>query len=317
MSAPDIDDDDNESASSLLADAIAEGGSEDRAVDTNDVAALAADLAAAKADIKARNEAGAVQAREVQQARTALQTEQERRLTATEQAITNGAAAAQAEVDRLTAEAATAQSEGRWSDAATLTRKAAVQEMKLQGFEDNRAQLAGERERLKTQQTADPLARLSPRTRQWVEAHPRFTTDQLYFNWANMGHQEAVARKLQPDTDEYFAYVERRIAENEASMNGTPTQARQTPGEIAAAADPAPARQQNAATTAAPVTRRTQAPANGSRPGAVRLTPEQRDAANRLFADLYSTEKERLEHYVAQQQRVDQLKAEGRFAGVG
>lgn len=312
MSAPGnvIEDEGNDSAAAMLADAV-DTETTDRPVASEDVAALAAELAAARRDRDAERTQRLAAAEQVGRTQTALQTAQEQRYQAVEDAITNGIVAAQSEMDRLTTEAATAFSEGRYNDAATATRQAGVQEMRLEGFKSNKSQLAAERDRIKNA-PADPEASLSAATRAWIDQHPRFRTDRVYQNWAMTAHGEATERMgLMPDTPAYFKYVDNRIGQQEAAMNltdepVTERRSTQTPAEIANVREP------NAATVAAPVTRRA-APAaggNGGRGTSVTLSAEQRDAANRMFADAFPTEKERLQHYVNMQQK---LKESGRI----
>lgn len=318
MSAPGnvIEDEDNESAASLLADAIETTETEDHEVSTDDVAKLAAELAAAKADRKAALEASVTTSKAHDETRNSLQVEREGRLKAVEDAITNGMVAAQSEVERLTDMAAKASEEGRFADAAKFTRQAAVHELKLEGFEANKAQLAVDRERIKNQ-PVDPEASLSAATKAWINEHPQFRTDAVYRGWATAAHDEAVQRLgLIPDTPAYFAHVNKRLAQNEGGFE--PATQTQTPAERAAAAvvaEPVAARQPNAATVAAPATRRAAPAGNGGKaPGTITLTADQRDAANRMFADNFPTEKERLQHYANMQQR---LKESGRLSTQG
>lgn len=310
-----IEDDENESAASLLADAIETTETEDREVNTDDVAKLAAELAAAKADRKAALEANVSTSKAHGETLNALHVERERHFKAAEDAITNGMVAAQSEVERLTDLAAKASEEGRFADAAKFTRQAAVHEFKLEGFEANKGQLAADRERIKNQ-PVDPEATLSPATRAWINEHPQFRTDSVYRGWATAAHDEAVQRLgLTPDTPAYFAHVNKRLAQSEGGFEPVTTQT-QTPAERAAVVvDPPVTRQPNAATVAAPATRRA-APANNGnqRPGTITLTADQRDAANRMFADNFPTEKERLQHYANMQQR---LKESGRLSTQG
>lgn len=53
---------------------------------------------------------------------------------------------------------------------------------------------------------------ISPAAKQWIDAHPRFNTDQEYHHEAIAAHGRWVAQGKQVDTPEYFAFVENRLA---------------------------------------------------------------------------------------------------------
>lgn len=306
MSAPgNVIDDDNESAASLLKEAV----TDDREVSTDDVQKLAEELRAAKADIKAERESRLTHQKTAQEASTSLVSERERRLQAADEAVTNGIAATQADVDRFTAEAARAMEEGRYQDAAKFNRQAATAEMKLEGFEANKRQLASERERI-VAAPVDPKANLSPQTRAWIDAHPRFETDAVYQGWAVTADAEAKKKGLVPDSTEYFAYVDKRIQQNERAMSdeAEPVINTQTPAEREAAEIVEAPTRSNGASIAASPSRRA-VPGNGGKTKSITLSADERDTANRLFADRFPTEKERLEHYVAMRQRKSEQNA--------
>lgn len=283
-----------DSAAGLLADAIEEApDTGDAPVNTNDAAELARELAAAKAERKALLEGRASLTQELTQARSQATSELEGRFRAEEDAVHNGITAAKSEAERLTAEAARAFEEGRWSDGAALSRDAAAAQVKVDGYEQRKRMIAEAREKVKNAPQQQESA-VSQRTQQWIDAHPRFTTDELYNGWAIAAHREALRKNIAPDSDQYFDYVNKRLEDFDNEMNGV-TKTAPTPA-------PTPAPRSNAATVAAPATRR--AP-NGSnapqRPGTIRLTAEQRDAANSMFADHpdCKTEEDRLKKYYA------------------
>jgi hypothetical protein len=127
---------------------------------------------------------------------------------------------------------------------------------------------------------------LSPRSAAWVRRNPQYATDQRLFNKMIAAHNLAVADGLQPDSDDYFGYVEDTLkvrnqpstvdTDNPFSSAATPTQRRSSP-------------------PAAPVSR--SGNGTGTRPNVVRLTAEQRDIA----ASLGMTEKEYALNMVALQ----------------
>lgn len=113
---------------------------------------------------------------------------------------------------------------------------------------------------------------LTPRSAAWVRANPQYARDPRLYQKMVAAHNMVVADGHKPDSDEYFAEVERvlqvsRPANNEVdeamSEASKPTQRRQSP----------PA--------AAPVSRQ---PTNnsGTRPNVVRLTAAEREMASMM-----------------------------------
>ena len=109
-------------------------------------------------------------------------------------------------------------------------------------------------------------SQLSPRSAQWVRAHPEFARDQRLQQRMVGAHNVAVSENLAADTDAYFERVE--------SILGLKQPAQQEEEEpLSEAAAPA----QRRAPPAAPVSR--SGTGNGKRPNTVTLTPEEREVA--------------------------------------
>jgi hypothetical protein len=120
---------------------------------------------------------------------------------------------------------------------------------------------------------ADPVealaSQLTPRSAQWVRAHPQCATDPRLTQKMIAAHNIAVADGYQPDTDDYFTSIE-------DTMKMTPHR------EVAIDDDPMemaakPVRDRHSSPPAAPVTRSGSAP--GSNPRIVRLSSAEVEAA--------------------------------------
>ena len=119
---------------------------------------------------------------------------------------------------------------------------------------------------------SDPVealaSQLSPRSANWLRAHPEFATDQRLYQKMLAAHNLAVADGHRVDTDDYFAEIEGTLRINHSesqSGNSDPTQ------------QAAQVTQRRSAPPAAPVSRSGTAP--GTRPNTVRLTAQQIEMA--------------------------------------
>jgi hypothetical protein len=111
-------------------------------------------------------------------------------------------------------------------------------------------------------------SQLSPRSANWVRAHPEFATDQRLYQKMLAAHNLAVADGLRVDSDEYFSEIEgtlRISSLNSRSIEVGPTE--QTAQIV----------QRRSSPPAAPVSRSGAAP--DARPNTVRLTAQQIEIA--------------------------------------
>jgi colicin import membrane protein len=108
------------------------------------------------------------------------------------------------------------------------------------------------------------------RSAAWIRAHPEYASDPRLYQGMLAAHNLATAvQGLQPDTDAYFEAVERSLGIRQAPAVD--------PGDDAALSEAAHAAQQRVSPPAAPVSRGVNGA--GSVPTRVRLTQEQREAA--------------------------------------
>ena len=122
-------------------------------------------------------------------------------------------------------------------------------------------------------QVADPVERiasqLTPRSAEWVRAHPEYARDPIMTRRMVRAHEDAVDEGYSADTDEYFEFIENKLKIRK------PEQRQQEESVLSEASAPT---QRRSAPPAAPVSR--QAPTNsGNKSNVVRLTAAEREHA--------------------------------------
>jgi hypothetical protein len=113
---------------------------------------------------------------------------------------------------------AAAMSAGNFEQAAEIQSQMSINGAKMLQLENGKAALS---ERLKNppkqqpEMPADPVeavaSQLSPRSAEWVRAHPECVRDKRLYMKMVGAHNIAVADGFQADTDEYFAEIERQM----------------------------------------------------------------------------------------------------------
>ena len=134
------------------------------------------------------------------------------------------------------------------------------------------------------------LSQMAPRTADWLREHPEYLTDQKKQNRASAAHFKAVSEDLQPDTDEYFEFIETELGMRDSDDDDgyTPSSADDVTNDDGRDRIPLPPSKRSARqTVAAPVSR------GGSRPGGdagqvINLDADERRAAR----DFGMTERE-------------------------
>jgi len=135
---------------------------------------------------------------------------------------------------------------------------------------------------------ADPVealaAQLTPRSAEWIRAHPEAVHDPIMNRKLRRAHEDAIDDGLVADSDEYFSYVENRlnvrkpVQQQEAALSEASTS---TAGRRAAAPPAAPVSRSGTGT--------------GGRPNVVTLTRAEQEAAR----DMGMTPKEYAENKMA------------------
>ena len=113
-------------------------------------------------------------------------------------------------------------------------------------------------------------SQLSPRSAQWIRAHPECAKDTKMFNKMVGAHNFAIAEGYVPDSDAYFDYIESQLgyktSEN-AENDGEVMSAASKPATPRSAPPPAPS---------------TRAASSSGRTNVVRLSPEEREMAQMM-----------------------------------
>jgi len=119
---------------------------------------------------------------------------------------------------------------------------------------------------------SDPVealaSQLSPRSANWLRAHPEFATDQRLYQKMLAAHNLAVADGHPVDSDDYFSEIEGTLRINRSESRSDHSDPTQQAAQVT---------QRRSAPPAAPVSRSGTAP--GTRPNTVRLTAQQIEMA--------------------------------------
>jgi hypothetical protein len=187
-----------------------------------------------------------------------------------------------ANAETLKANYAAAAAAGDWEQVAEIQTQIARNENHRVQLEQGKASLEAApkpKAAVAPVRPADPVEalakQLTPRSADWVRAHPEFTSDPKKYAQMVAAHNLTVSRDFKPDSDEYFAEVEKVLGVG-AAVAKAPVDG-ELPGEkpLTAAAEATGGR--GAQPPAAPVTR--SGTGTGSRPTVVRLTSAEREAA--------------------------------------
>lgn len=220
-------------------------------------------------------------------------------------AFNNAIASFERDAEMLERDYATVLAEGDYAKAAKLQRQMAQVESKLvqlaQGRESLEERLKYEREVLEQQrktpepryqeQESDPIeAQIrqvqSPASQAWLRSHRDVLADPDKTALMTAAHWESVAKKIQPDSAEYFSFIESKVY-GESQSDTPPPQAAQP-------------RQTRQPMAAAPVSRTNSAQAlRSGQSVTMTLTPAERQAAR----DMDMSDEEYLEGKLAMIQR--------------
>lgn len=249
-------------------------------VNTDDLAELLRQAKAEKAALLAEKvsvEQRASRAeRERDEARGTAVTQGEARFLAEEAAIAGRIASNEQEATRLEKDQATALSEGRFEDAAKISRQMAKIEAQVQKDTDYATFLSTKREEVRQQAAAQPaqqqtqgvdLSQYSAKQRAWIDRHPEYLTDERLRQKAAAGHYAAVADGIEVDTPEYFERIDEiaGLKQDEEQPRQRQKPQYDDAGDL-------------------PVTRNG-SPGTTRRDGSIRLSPDEREAADMAFSD--------------------------------
>jgi hypothetical protein len=176
--------------------------------------------------------------------------------------------------DILKAQYSEAMSSGEYDRAAELQETMASNVAKLQQLENGKLAMQS-RPKVAPPVASDPVeqfaSQLSPRSAEWIRKNPQCVTDQRLMQKMVAAHNLAVADGFQPDSDDYFGFIEdtlrlnRRQQRQVEAEEESPLSSASRPVSRQAPPPPAPANR------------------NGStRPNVVRLTPAEAETAKML-----------------------------------
>lgn len=229
--------------------------------------------------------------RERDEAHTGRQTDIQARYESELAAAAAAIAAGTAEADRLEREAEAAYAEGKFAEALKAQRRMAAIEAETVGhrgrekwLKDNKDAILAQSKPQQRQATGINLDAYTAPQRRWIEDNPAYKTDERFRSRTAALHYEAVAEGIMVDTPEYFAFIDdglkarRQTGRSRVADDGDDTR-EPPPARPArrAAADDAPVM---------PVQRRAAEGGSASSNGVIRLTADEREAADFMMADV-------------------------------
>lgn len=169
-------------------------------------------------------------------------------------------------------------SAGDYDAAAEINDRIADMAAKILDLENGKAAMEAQAQQPQQPQQQQPsdsveafASRLTPRSASWVRSHPEYVRNPRLNQKMIAAHQMAVADGIEPDTDEYFGYVEDMLqVKNQPYRDG---------GEESMSGASKPV-QRRSSPAAAPVSRSMNS--SGGKPNVVTLTPEMREIAKNL-----------------------------------
>jgi flagellar hook-basal body complex protein FliE len=127
----------------------------------------------------------------------------------------------------------------------------------------------------RTPQITDPVekmaSQLTPRSAEWVRAHPEYARDPVMTRRMVRAHEDAIDEGFQADTDDYFNFVETKLK----------IRKQEAPAQESALSEASAPTQRRSAPPAAPVSR-SGSPTSGGRSNVVTLTRMERETAQAL-----------------------------------
>lgn len=217
---------------------------------------------------KTRSAAEAARAAKAEQERNAAATSAtdhfSRAITERENSLAANLTSIQATVDQLENQLKAAKESGDYAAEARVIRDLSIAGARLDRAEQDKANFDAWKEQQKNAPVHQPAeaqpAKFTPATQAWIDAHPRFNTDQEYRAVAIHADGIARMRGIAADTPQYFKFVEDSLDKHYGTQQTQQRYNTTTPS------------------TSAPVSR-DNGGNGGMRPNQVRLTAEEREAA--------------------------------------
>lgn len=193
-----------------------EGGkTDDKLVSADEgIDALRKNLAASQAEAEAERSRRIAAERQAQEASAAEAKAKDAARGSDLDLVTNAITFTKSNQETLKGRLREARSTGDVDAEADILAEISANATRLVQLEQGKAEMeaAPKTEPRRAEPIIDPVeavcARLSPRSAQWVRAHPEFARDQNKLNKMIAAHNIAVSDGIAPDSDEYFAEVE-------------------------------------------------------------------------------------------------------------
>lgn len=226
-----------------------------------------------------------------EEANTKVASSQNDAVRAHEAAITNAIEVATGNLAQIKRDLREAMEGGDMDRQVDLQEKLADARWQYKGAEQNKKQFDDWKEKQKNAVVAQPSSpKYTASEQAWIDAHPRFNTDDDYYEAVAGADSAARRRGIQPDTKAYYEYVEARLKkmglEDDGSTSATNDNGRDTTGsqddedEVVIA----PVKKVVKATVSAPATNSSPSSNSTSRNNRqFKLTPEMQDMAHRMF----------------------------------
>jgi hypothetical protein len=179
------------------------------------------DIGPLRAALEAANRRAAAAEGASQELRSRLQNETGARLASQEAALDLALAQTEETSAALERDWARLQADGKFEEAAAVTRKMADQSARASRFREQKQEVAQARSAPAPQPPEDPLGAYSPAVRAWIGANPQFLTDGEFKDRAMRGHHAALAQGIPPDTEKYFEQVERHVHPERFNQDGS------------------------------------------------------------------------------------------------
>lgn len=206
--------------------------------------------------------------------RSAISSQLESRYEST----TNALALAQNTLDNLVSQQSSLMGEGKFDEAAKLSISISRETAKVDGFANEKAHIEERRKAPQEDPVESFIKTLSQPSQIWVNANPRFRTDEKFRNKVFAADADARAEGITTDTPEYFRHLEQFTGLSSPKKDGGEKEGQADPQTSSVAATG-----KSAASVAAPPSRSSEQSGTGGGSGKATdyiLSREQAEAAS-------------------------------------